>query len=59
MKRRIGTSENPRRFGKALTGDLKGYWRYRVDDYRVICAIVDQEITVYVISIGNRRDVYR
>lgn len=59
LNRRIAMSENPRRFGKALTGDMKGYWRYRVDDYRVICEIVDREITVYIIHVGNRRDVYR
>lgn len=27
--------ENPRIHGKALKGNLKGIWRYRVDDYRV------------------------
>ena len=31
--------EDPRSRGKGLTGDLAGYWRYRVGDYRVILEI--------------------
>ena len=34
LSKRIATSENPRRFGKALTNGLAGLWRYRVRDYR-------------------------
>ena len=27
--------ENPRYKGRALSGNLAGYWRYRVGDYRI------------------------
>jgi mRNA interferase RelE/StbE len=36
MDDRIATVEDPRRFGKALLGDKRGLWRYRVRDYRII-----------------------
>jgi mRNA interferase RelE/StbE len=36
LRERIATAENPRRFGHALTGDLKGLWRYRVGDFRIV-----------------------
>lgn len=39
MDERIAGMENPRSTGKALTGPLGGFWRYRVGDYRVICNI--------------------
>lgn len=39
LKKRIATSQDPRRFGDALTGDKSGLWRYRVGGYRVICRI--------------------
>jgi len=42
-----------------LTGELAGPWKYRVGDFRILCEIRDQEVVVIVISIGNRRDVYR
>ena len=59
FKTRIATGENPRRFGKALTGGLAGLWRYRVRDYRIICQIEDREVTVLVLDIGHRREIYR
>ena len=40
---------------------LKGYdlWRLRVGDYRVIYRIdEDGEVTVVVVRIGHRRDIY-
>jgi mRNA interferase RelE/StbE len=52
-------SEDPRRFGHALTGDRKGLWRYRVGDYRIIAGIEDDRFVVLVVTIGHRREVYR
>ena len=34
-------------------------WRIRVGDYRLVYEIHDREITIYVLAIGHRRDVYR
>ncbi|MBI4666255.1 MAG: type II toxin-antitoxin system RelE/ParE family toxin [Nitrospinae bacterium] len=51
-------AKEPRRHGKALAGDKKGFWRYRVRDYRVICQLIDREIIVLVLAVGHRKDVY-
>jgi mRNA interferase RelE/StbE len=59
LRTRIAGSADPRRFGHALTGDLKGLWRYRVDDYRLVAAIEDDRFVVLVVTIGHRREVYR
>jgi mRNA interferase RelE/StbE len=45
--------------GKALKGTLGDLWRYRVGDFRVFCDIHDAVLTVLVLHIGNRREVYR
>ena len=50
---------NPRLSGKALQGEFKGLWRYRVGDYRLICQIKDGELIILVIEIGHRKDIYR
>ena len=50
---------DPRARGKALTGDLGGFWRYRVGDWRVICRIEDARLVILVIDLGHRREVYR
>jgi mRNA interferase RelE/StbE len=59
LENRLATLENPRSLGKALTGPFRSLWRYRVGDYRIICRIKDQSLTVVVIAVGHRRDVYR
>jgi len=59
MDERIARSDNPRELGKALKGSLGDLWRYRVGDYRVLCDIQDGVLTVLVLQIGNRREVYR
>ena len=58
LRERIATAENPRRFGHALTGDLKGLWRYRVGDHRIVADIRDRQILVMVVTVGHKRDVY-
>jgi mRNA interferase RelE/StbE len=60
MDERVASLTDPRSLGKNLKGPKMGeYWRYRVGDIRVICNILDGQITVLVIEIGNRRDVYK
>ncbi len=59
LRERIASSEDPRRFGHALTGDRKGLWRYRVGDYRIVAAIEDDRFVVLVVTVGHRREVYR
>lgn len=50
--------EDPRQHGKALTANRKGRWRYRIGDYRLICAIEDERLIILALSIGHRREVY-
>lgn len=50
--------DNPRSRGHGLVGQLGGLWRYRTGDWRVICNIEDQRVTVLVLKIGHRREVY-
>ena len=59
LRDRIGGEKDPRQFGKPLSGDKAGLWRYRVGDYRVVCRIDDVRLSVLVLRIAHRRDVYR
>ena len=58
LDERIATEEDPRRFGKALRGELAGLWRYRGGDYRMICSLKEGQMLVLVLRVGHRRDVY-
>lgn len=42
-----------------LTGDLAGFYKFRVGDFRIIYEIQRQENTILVHTIGHRREVYR
>ena len=59
MDERVAGLEDPRSTGKALTGPLGAFWRYRVGDCRVICDIQDGALRVLVVQVGNRREIYR
>jgi mRNA interferase RelE/StbE len=59
LAERIEGCKNPRHFGEPLKGNKAGWWRYRVGAYRVICQIQDQKVTVLVLAIGHRREIYR
>lgn len=50
--------EDPRAYGKALTANRKGQWRYRIGDYRLICTIEDDKLVILALAIGHRREVY-
>ncbi|HVA56184.1 MAG TPA: type II toxin-antitoxin system RelE/ParE family toxin [Gammaproteobacteria bacterium] len=60
LEQRIAVLENPRTLGDPLRGpELGRYWKYRVGDYRLIASIQDESITILVVTIGHRREVYR
>lgn len=60
LDEKVARASNPRTSGKALTGSTLGnFWRWRVGDYRVVADIQDRTVTVLVVRIGHRREVYR
>jgi mRNA interferase RelE/StbE len=59
LRDRVVPAADPGSFGKPLHGEKRGLWRYRVEDYRLICDVQDEKITVLALEIGHRKDVYR
>jgi mRNA interferase RelE/StbE len=49
-------SAKPKDFGRTLRGELKGFWKLRVGEYRVIYEIEEDQVLVYVVLVGFRRD---
>jgi mRNA interferase RelE/StbE len=51
-------AENPRPPGcEKLTGQQK--YRLRQGRYRILYSIQDDELTVWVVKVGHRKDIYR
>ena len=48
---------NPK-LGKPLQANLTGLWRLRIDKYRAIYQIRNQELVISVLGIGHRKNIY-
>jgi mRNA interferase RelE/StbE len=60
LDEKVARASKPRASGKALTGSTLGnFWRWGVGDCRVVADIQDRTVTVLVVRIGHRREVYR
>jgi len=63
IKKRIGRAiktrlaVSPSDYGKPLRKNLKGYWKMRVGDYRVIYKIKKKE--VLILAVIHRKKVYK
>ena len=56
---KLRSRDDPQTLGKPLSGPLRGLWRYRVGDWRLICQLRRSVLTVVVVRLGHRSDVYR
>ena len=56
---RLVNCQNPRLWGEALVGDVSGFWKYRIGDFRLICEIKDNELIIQIVTIGNRKEIYK
>jgi len=52
-------SDDPRPSGVEKLSGMKDRFRIRVGDFRVVYAIEDDALVVYVVKVGHRREVYR
>ncbi len=58
LKRIEELAHNPRPSGcEKLTGQER--YRLRQGRYRIIYSIQDDELTVWVVKVGHRKDIYR
>ncbi len=58
IEKNLYNCKNPKAYGKALKSNLSGKWRYRIGDYRLICHIEEDELTILALSVGHRKSVY-
>ena len=49
---------DPIAFGKPLRYSLKGLRRLRVDDYRVIYKVDEEELKLVIVKIAHRKEIY-
>jgi len=42
-----------------LRGDMTGLYKFRVGDYRLLCAKKDEKLCILVVKVKHRKEVYR
>jgi len=47
---------DPAKYGKPLTANLKGFWKLKVGEFRIVYQIIESHVEVYVVSVGYRRN---
>lgn len=52
-------SQDPEKLGKPLKGVLKGLYRYRIGDYRIMYSIDRGDNQISILYVGRRKDIYR
>ena len=50
--------DNPRPAGAEKLAGVE-LWRIRQGDYRILYSIEDDHLTVWIVKVGHRREVYR
>lgn len=50
--------EHPNLLGKALKGNKKGLWRYRINKFRIICKLEENQLIILVVAVAKRDVVY-
>ena len=58
IAKHLENTDNPRAYGKALRYELKGLWRYRIGNYRLLVKILDDRLIIYMVYIEKRDSVY-
>ena len=58
VRKNLENCTEPRQYGKGLTADRSGQWRYRAGDYRLIAQIEDDRVIILLLAIGHREKVY-
>lgn len=56
--KKLENSENPKAYGKELSGNFAGLYRFRVNSYRIISKIEDDKLIIYALAVGKRSTIY-
>lgn len=59
IKNKLESSEDPKAYGKELSGNMVGLYRFRVSDYRIVAKFVKDRFIVQGLGVGHRKNIYK
>ncbi len=51
--------QDPVKLGTQLKGNIKGLYRYRIGEYRVIYVIDQTEKKIIILNVNHRKKIYK
>ena len=57
--KKLETTANPKAYGKELSGNLAGLYRFKVSNYRIIASIEDEKLVICTLTVGHRSTIYK
>ena len=59
IKKKLENSENPKAYGKELSGNMAGLYRFRVSDYRIVAKFINNTFIIQGLGVGHRKNIYK
>ena len=56
--KKLELSDNPKAYGKKLSGNMAGLYRFRINNYRIITKFESGKFTIEGLAAGHRRNIY-
>ena len=56
--KKLELSDNPKAYGKELSGNMVGLYRFRINNYRLITKIEEKKLIIYALGLGHRSKIY-
>lgn len=57
--KKLENSENPKAYGKELSGNMVGMYRFRVSDYRIVAKFINNTFVIQGLGVGHRKNIYK
>lgn len=57
--KKLENSVDPKGYGKLLSGELAGLYRFRINNYRLITKIEEKKLIIFALGLGHRSQVYK
>ena len=59
LNKNLEGCEDPRLYGKPLSANRAGQWRYRIGIYHLLCKNEDNKLIVLGINAGLRKEIWK
>lgn len=57
--KKLENSEDPKAYGKELSGNMVGLYRFRVSDYRIVAKFINNTFIIQGLGVGHRKNIYK